>query len=198
MWRTSRGRRPAGALLFLAALAFTPALAYAQSDTPTPVDFASTPTPSPLAETATLPPLNARITASPAFTNAAANIDPTLVATLEQVLLASAAQQIQAYALRDASPLTSTSTTDYFQWISQTLRQSMDLGVTGANLDALRWSGIALTSPTTASLSDRENWTIRYADDSTSTQESRWIYALVFDSDMTWKIQSATPVLEQG
>jgi hypothetical protein len=74
----------------------------------------------------------------------------------------------------------------------------MDVGVAAARLDALSWSAIAVTSPTTASISDRENWTIRFANGSTGAQESRWVYALVLSSDGSWKIQSATPVFEEG
>ena len=180
-----------GALLLIAALTSTPVVAHAQSDSQPDSTPSSTSSPTP-----TLPPLTAGITATTEFTEAAARIDPALVNTFEQTLLTSAVQQSQAYATQDVSLIASTSTSDYQQWLSQMLRQSMDLGISGAHLDALRWGDIALTGPTTASISDRENWTIRYANGKTSAQESRWIYSLVLDSDGTWRIASATPVVE--
>lgn len=186
MMRNNRCRRFLRTALLIAALTTTPAVAYAQTD--------SSPS-TPPSSTLSLPPLTASITASTAYTNAAGTLDPALVSTFEQILLTSVNQQSQAYETQDVSLIASTSTSDYQQWLAQMLRQSMDLGISGAHLDALRWSDIALTGPTTASISDRENWTMRYANGRTSAQESRWIYGLVLDSDGTWRIASATPVI---
>lgn len=186
MMRINRRRRCLGTVLLIAALTSTPAVAHAQTDTSPSTPASSTLTP---------PPLTADITATTAYTNAAAKLDPALVSTFEQILLTSANQQSQAYETQDVSLIASTSTSDYQQWLSQILRQSMDIGISGAHLDALRWSDIALTGPTTASISDRENWTMRYANGRTSAQESRWIYGLVLDSDGTWRIGSATPAI---
>jgi hypothetical protein len=121
--------------------------------------------------------------------------DPATAAALQQAITTSNNQQVQATASRDPSPLRSTSTAEYYQFLSNQLRQNQAQGVVAVRLDQVRWTAVAVGGAV-GQVSDIENWSITFANGTTSMAEGRWIYQLVLENG-TWKIHKATPVITE-
>lgn len=140
------------------------------------------------AQTAPSTPTTIPIEVAPA----SSAVDGATIAAIQQVIRTSNDQQTQAMALRDPSPMATTSTSDYYQWLSQVIHQNLDAGIVAVHLDSLSWGPTAVTG-TTAQVMDRETWSMRYADGTTTWQLGGWSCSLVLDNG-TWKVQTAIPL----
>jgi hypothetical protein len=171
--------------------------------TPTPTPT-STPSPTPTltpTPTATVTPTataTPTVTPTPTLTPVVLTVplapaDPATAAAMQQAIITSNNQQVQAIASLDPSPLRASSTADYYQYLSNQIRQNLAQQVSAVRIDRVRW-GDAAVGGVVGQVSDIENWSITFSGGSTSSVEGRWIYRLVLENG-TWKVHSATPVI---
>jgi hypothetical protein len=167
--------------------------------TPTPTPSPTpTVTPTPTLTVTPTPTITPTVTPTPTTTPVVLTVplapaDPATAAALQQAITTSNTQQMQAIASRDPSPLRTSSTGEYYQFLSSQIRQNLAQQVVAVRIDQVRWSAVAVGG-VVGQVSDIENWSITFANGTTSLVEGRWIYRLVLENG-TWKVHSATPVI---
>ena len=98
------------------------------------------------------------------------------------------AEQAQAFATRDASLMTDTSTADHLRELRQINQNLASGGVTSIRLTDLAWGPVSVNGAS-ASATTYETWSVQYRDGSTRTSRDTNVYTLVQDNGV-WKIQA--------
>lgn len=111
-------------------------------------------------------------------------------AAIQQVILRSNDEQVQAIAARDPSLMADTLTADHYQELVQINQNLLSSGVVSIKLVKLEWGAVAVAvDGSTATATTYETWTTTLADGSTEQSRDRNDYSLALESG-AWKIKA--------